>query len=327
MDSTPMYLHRMSDSSSEYDTTYEKGVTIRMPMFDMASASTTQYCATFDPNPPAPAPLRAEKCTENPVGKDRSQLFAFNELTGVVRPMWLNNQNNGMESAKGDCSVNAPPTPQNASLAGATEADTKNVTSTPSTAPETTGNSTVLSADIPQAAPSNSSGDSMSGAQKVALVFVAADPEVPHRPAVVTTSTTSSILATSTGAGASGNVVSTADGSSTTVMADSSSGSLTATSPAVLATVSGSSSVSASSLPSTASNAAISAPVSTVTPGSLPSSAAAAPGSNSTPTTVLGVQVVPTMEGGAPSTPSATPVMTPVSTQPYEWMFKPNPQP
>lgn len=144
----------------------------------MASASTSSYCATFDPNPSAPSPLRAEECTKNPASEHQSQLFAFNRHTGVVRPMWFNSQIDGAGSEKGDCSVDAPPTPQNASMAGATEVDTKNVTSTPSTTPATTGNSTVLPADTPQAAPSNSSGSTVSGVQKVAMVFVPADPEV-----------------------------------------------------------------------------------------------------------------------------------------------------
>jgi hypothetical protein len=244
-------------------------------MFDMASASVSQYCATFDPNPSAPSPLKSQKCTKNPVGEHQSQLFAFNRRTGVMRPMWFNNQIDGAESEKGDCSVDAPPTPQNASMAGATEADTKNVTSTPSTVPGTTGNSTSLPADTPQGAPSNSSGSGVSGAQKVAMVFVAADPEVLDRPAVTATPT-SSVPVTSTGAGASDNVVSTANGPSTTMMAGSSSGTLAATSQAVLATASSSSSVSASALPSPASNAAISAPVPNGTPNSLSSSAAAA---------------------------------------------------
>ncbi|KAH9167485.1 hypothetical protein EDB89DRAFT_124846 [Lactarius sanguifluus] len=300
-------------------------VTIRLAMFDRASASVSPFCATFDPNPPVPGPLTAEKCADDPVGEHRSQLFAFNQATGVVRPMWFDGQSDGTEPEKGDCSNDAPPTPQDASLVGATEAGANNVTSTPSTAPTTIGNSTVLSADTPQVAPSNSSGSGISGVQQVALVFVAADPEILDGPAVLTNTTTSSVLATSTGVGASDNIISTANGYSTAMVPSSSSGSPTATSSIVLASASVSSSVSAST-PPTASNAAISAPVSTGTSGSIPSSAAAASGSDSTPKTVLGVEVVPTTEGNAPSTPatSMTPVMTPVSTQPYEWMFKPN---
>ncbi|KAH9066791.1 hypothetical protein EDB87DRAFT_460220 [Lactarius vividus] len=326
-ESTLMYLLPASNSPTTQSTSMlasdEMGVTIRLAMFDRASASVSPFCATFDPKPPAPGPLTAEECAENPIGEHRSQLFAFNHATGVVRPMWFDGQSDGTEPEKGDCSGDAPPTPQDASLVGATEASANNVTLSPTTAPTTIGNSTVLSADTPQAAPSNSSGSGSSGVQKVALVFVAADPEISDTPAVLANTTTSSVLATSTRVGASDNAISTANGSSTTMVASSSSGSLAATSPIVLASASGSSSVSASTPPSTASNAAIFAPVSTGTSGSIPSSAS---GSDSTPTTVLGVQVVPTTEGNAPSTSttSMTPVMTPVSTQPYEWMFKPN---
>ncbi|KAH8983160.1 hypothetical protein EDB86DRAFT_3106504 [Lactarius hatsudake] len=260
-ESTQMYLLPVSDSPTTQFTSMlasdEKGVTIRLAMFDRASASVSPFCATFDPNPPAPGPLTA------------------GGATGVVRPMWFDGQSDGTEPEKGDCSGSAPPTPQDASLVVATEASANNVTSSPSTAPTTIGNSTVLSADTPQAAPSNSSGSGISGVQKVALVFVAADPEILDAPAVLASTTTSSVLATSTGVGASDNAISTANGSSTTMVASSSSGSLAATSPIVLASASGSSFVSASTPPSTASNAAISAPVSTGMSGSIPSSAAA----------------------------------------------------
>ncbi|KAH9040359.1 hypothetical protein EDB85DRAFT_2140492 [Lactarius pseudohatsudake] len=148
-ESTQMYLLPASDSSINQSTS--------------ATASVSSFCATFDPNPPAPGPLTAEECAGDPVGEHRSQLFAFNQATGVVRPMWFDGQSDGTEP---DCSGDAPLTPQDASLVGATEASANNVTSSPSTAPTTIGNSTVLSADTPQAAPSNSSGSGISGVQK-----------------------------------------------------------------------------------------------------------------------------------------------------------------
>jgi hypothetical protein len=41
---------------------------------------------------------------------------------------------------------------------------------------------------------------------------------------------------------------------------------------------------------------------------------------------VLEVQVIPVTASNAASTTSAsaTPIVTPVNTQPYEWMFKPD---
>ncbi|KAI9440666.1 hypothetical protein H4582DRAFT_2097482 [Lactarius indigo] len=280
-ESTQMYLLPAPDSSTAQSTSMlasdEMKVTIRLAMFDRASASISPFCATFDPNPPAPGPLTAQECADDPVGEHRT---------------------NGLEPEKGDCSGDAPLTPQDASLVGATEASANNVTSSPSTAPTTTGNTTVLSADTPQVVPSNSSGSGISGVQKVALVFVAADPEILDTPAVLANTTTSSILATSTGVGASDNAVSTASGSFATMVASSSSGSLAATSPTV---------ASASGFEFFSTDA----------PRSVPPSAATVSGSNSAPTTVLGVQVVPTTEGNAPSTSNTgmTPVMTPVSTQ------------
>ncbi|KAI0305801.1 hypothetical protein B0F90DRAFT_925908 [Multifurca ochricompacta] len=315
-----------SPSSSTSNSTFgpnEMGVMLRLEMFDPSSASIASYCATFDPDPPAPAPLTAEECTSDPVAEHRSQLFAFNGVTGLVRPMWFKGQDDGTDSGNGGCDGGVdPPTPQSASLASVTDVDSG---STPSTDQAQTNNSTVPAADPSQGTPSNSSEGSISGAQRVALVFVAAEPVIPERPAVGST-TTSSVLATASGAEVSGGVFST-PGSSAIAMASSTPGSLAAASPTALASVSSSSpapaSASASIDDSAGSDVAVSTPVSSGTLTSVPPSVS---GSTSTSSAVLGVQVVSEAEGDTASTTSASviPTMTPVNTRPYEWMFKPD---
>lgn len=277
----------------------EIGATIRLEMFNVTSASNVPYCATYDPDPPAPAPLTAGECTEDPVGKRRSQLFAFDRITRVVRPMWFNAQGSGEDECIDDSHRAAP---QNASLPSVTEADTN---STSSADRVLTSNITVLTADPSHMTPSNESEGSIQRAQNVALVFVATNPEVMDTPADASP-TVSSVLATTT-----------------TAMASSSPGSLATSSSAAQVTSSSSGSPSASTVPSAGSNTSV---VSSGTLASVPSSTAPVSGAVSTSSMLLGVQVIPESAGQVASTTSssATPTVTPVNTQPYDWMFYPD---
>ena len=70
-------------------------VTLRVPVFEPAEASMRSYCATFDPNPPTPAPLRMERCfTEGTTANSsfslehRSQTFTYSPSSGIVAPLW-----------------------------------------------------------------------------------------------------------------------------------------------------------------------------------------------------------------------------------------------
>ncbi|EJD07478.1 uncharacterized protein FOMMEDRAFT_16143 [Fomitiporia mediterranea MF3/22] len=66
-------------------------VTLQVPVFEPTKAAMSQYCATYDPNPPVPAPLTMEEC-----GKEterRSQTFAYNPRSGTIRPMWFSDAN------------------------------------------------------------------------------------------------------------------------------------------------------------------------------------------------------------------------------------------
>lgn len=300
MDGTPMYLLAMDSKELESMLTQDEiPVTFQLPMFDVASANIVPYCATYDPAPPAPAPLITARCTENPVGKSQSQLFAFDRTTGVVRPMWFSTQDSGSDGC-----IDAAP--QNASLpASVTEVDGSHSDSTSDVDRVSTSNFSVLTADSSHMAPSDNAEGSTQGAQNVALVFVAANPEVMDTPADANT-TGSSVLATTT-----------------TAIESSTPGSLATGSPAVQATSSSLSSVSASTASSVGSNASV-APSGTL--ASVPSSTNQVSGTVPTSSMVLGVQVVLESASSDVSTTcsSATPTMTPRNIQPYEWMFSPD---
>ncbi len=297
-----MYLHASSSNSSKpMLSPNEIGVMVQVEMFDVNSASNVPFCATYDPDPPAPAPLTAEECTEDPVGKNQSQLFAFDRITRVVRPMWFNVQDSVNDECINDVHRAAS---QNASLPNVTEADSSHSNSTLSADRVSTSTIAVLTADPSHMAPSNESEGTMQRAQNVALVFVAADPEVMDTPDADKTG--SSVLATTT-----------------TAIASPTPGSLATSSSAVQGTSSSSSSVSASTVPSSGSNTSV---VSSGTLASVPSSTAPISGAVTTSSMVLGVQVVPESASQVASTTSssATPTVTPVNTQPYDWMFSPD---
>jgi hypothetical protein len=303
MNGTQVYLLPSSSSSSKSMVAPDEiGVTIQLEMFDVTSASNVPYCVTYDPDPPAPAPLTAEECTEDPVGKRRSQLFAFDRTTSVVRPMWFNAQ----DSEKDECIDDAHRTaPQNASPSNVTEADSSHSNSTSGADQGLTSNITILTADPSHVTPSNESEGSTQPTQNVALVFVAANPEVMDTPADTST-TVGSVLATTT-----------------TAMASSSPGSLATSASVAQVTSSGSPSPSASAVPSAGSNTSV---ISSGTLASIPSSTAPVSGAVATSSMVLGVQVIPesAIQVASTTSSSATPTVTPVNTQPYDWMFYPD---
>jgi hypothetical protein len=299
-----VYLYpAFSNSSTSMLTPNEIGVTIEMEMFDVTSASNVPYCATYDPDPPAPAPLTAEECTEDPVGNRRSQLFAFDRTTRVVRPMWFNVQDSGKEECIDDAHRAAS---QNASLPSVTEADNSHPNSTSGADRDLTSNITILAADPSHTTPSNESEGSIQRAQNVALVFVASNPEVMDTPPDDASTAISSTVATTT-----------------TAMASSTPSSLAASSLAAQVISTSSSSASASTVSSAGSNPSV-APSGTL--ASVPSSTAPVSGAVATSSMVLGVQVIPESASQVASTTSssATPTVTPVNTQPYDWMFYPD---
>jgi len=290
MNATPIDLHTSPCNSSDSTVAFDEiCVTLRVEMFNVTSASVVSCCATFDPAPSAPAPLTVEECRNDPVGEHKSQLFAFHPDSRIVRPMWFETLDDEKDPEGNGCNDNAPN--GNVTEVGSSQTDS----------------STSADQDLPRnfAVPSNSSDGSISGAQNVVLVFVASDPEIEDVPADAS-ETLSPVLATTTGAEA-GNTVTTTEASSTTTMASATPGSLVSVARMAQAT-------------SSMSSVSVSPAVSSGAPTSVPSPV---PESNSATPIELGVQVVPESANNAIST-SATTIMTPVNTEPYQWMFTPD---
>ncbi|KAJ7777382.1 hypothetical protein B0H16DRAFT_956017 [Mycena metata] len=70
-------------------------VTLQMPI-NSTDGTTSSYCATFDPSPPAPEPLTMTPCFTNSTAPTphKSQTFVYNASSSVVQPMW-----NGTDSS------------------------------------------------------------------------------------------------------------------------------------------------------------------------------------------------------------------------------------
>ena len=86
-------------------------VALKVPVFNPDSASMEGYCATYDPQPPAPAPLSAEPCFyDESAGPHKSQVFAYTPSTSVIRPMWFNGEGD-QEDSFGDPASNSTTQP------------------------------------------------------------------------------------------------------------------------------------------------------------------------------------------------------------------------
>ncbi|KAJ7708837.1 hypothetical protein B0H17DRAFT_366665 [Mycena rosella] len=72
-------------------------ITLELPLFDPAQNTTSRFCATFDPNPPAPEPLTMTPCfnSSNATTTHASQTFLYDQSSGVVQPMWFNGEDDG----------------------------------------------------------------------------------------------------------------------------------------------------------------------------------------------------------------------------------------
>ncbi|EED78980.1 predicted protein [Postia placenta Mad-698-R] len=113
-------------NSTFLDSDFVK-VMLQILVFDAERAALEPYCATFDPNPPAPSPLTVEQCLNGSLtDAHKSQVFAYVPDTGVVRPMWSNNQDDQMDDQD---SVGSPSTTSNSTVA-ATVSLTANATTT-----------------------------------------------------------------------------------------------------------------------------------------------------------------------------------------------------
>lgn len=78
-------------SAKEDPQTADIKVLLQVPVFERSQAAMRPYCATYDSDPPTPAPLTMEKCLSEIDESDsrKSQTFAYNPITGIIRPMWF----------------------------------------------------------------------------------------------------------------------------------------------------------------------------------------------------------------------------------------------
>ena len=188
--STQLYLVALNRTNSGVQGE-DVPVALKVPVFNPDSASMEGYCATYDPQPPAPAPLSAEPCFyDEPTAPHKSQVFAYTPSTSVIRPMWFGGETDE-EDSFGDPSSNSTAQPD-ATVDPATPLS-GNVTSITSAADF--GNSTVPPSSIAGFDNSTEEGLTSSGsgngstvpstedfaakAQNVTLIFTPATPIIP----------------------------------------------------------------------------------------------------------------------------------------------------
>ncbi|KAI0731004.1 hypothetical protein C8Q76DRAFT_854582 [Earliella scabrosa] len=71
-------------------------VSLQVAVFDAQTAQLQPYCATFNPKPTAPAPMTVESCSSESSDDDhKSQVFAYEPGTGIIRPMWYEGEDDG----------------------------------------------------------------------------------------------------------------------------------------------------------------------------------------------------------------------------------------
>ena len=158
-------------------------VALKVPVFNPDSASMEGYCATYDPQPPAPAPLSAEPCFfDEPTGPHKSQVFAYTPSTSVIRPMWFNGEG-GEEDSFGDPTSNStvdPGTPLRDNATSITNVgDFGNSTAPPSYIARL-DNSTGIEEGLTGSGSGNDSTTPVAAkAQNVTLIFTPAAPIIP----------------------------------------------------------------------------------------------------------------------------------------------------
>ncbi|KZV61099.1 hypothetical protein PENSPDRAFT_659139 [Peniophora sp. CONT] len=202
-DQTQMFLVPMVNATTVFNSTEDIAITLQIPVFDAASAATQAWCATFDPAPPTPASMTAEKCLDPAAngmdGIHKSQVFSFNTVTGAVRPLWANGTSSdadGDSDAAPTAQQSAfvdPQTPDDASIASVTdfeapirrqEAQAPFASSSSSAASSTTSPASTSSVTSAASSTATSSSDFSSGsfggspAQDVTLVFVPSEPQI-----------------------------------------------------------------------------------------------------------------------------------------------------
>ena len=185
---TQLYLVALNTTNSGVEGE-DVPVALKVPVFNPDSASMEGYCATYDPQPPAPAPLSAEPCFyDEPTAPHKSQVFAYTPSTSVIRPMWFNGEGDSLSdsisnsTAQPDATVD-PGTPLSDNVTSVTSVgDFGNSTAPPSIA--AFDNSTGIEEELIGSGSGNGSTtptdeDLTAKAQNVTLIFTPAAPIIP----------------------------------------------------------------------------------------------------------------------------------------------------
>ncbi|KAJ7173660.1 hypothetical protein C8R46DRAFT_1256048 [Mycena filopes] len=95
-----------NNATDEFDSSPDQHSTIYMAPYNTQSSEValkmpingTSYCITYDPNPPAPAPLYAEPCFNESTAatSNSSQKFRYDSDDGTVTPVWSANNSTGV---------------------------------------------------------------------------------------------------------------------------------------------------------------------------------------------------------------------------------------
>jgi len=192
--STQLYLVALNTTDSGVEGE-DVPVALKVPVFNPATASMEGYCATYDPQPPAPAPLFAEPCFfDEPAGPHKSQVFAYTPSTSVIRPMWFSDEDDETD-AVGDPSSNStaqadgtvdPETPLSGNTASITKVGEFGNSTAPPSSITAFDNSTGIE-EGPTGSGSGSGNESVipgaedfaAKAQNVTLIFRPATPIIP----------------------------------------------------------------------------------------------------------------------------------------------------
>ncbi|KAJ6478532.1 hypothetical protein C8R47DRAFT_1219477 [Mycena vitilis] len=127
--------------------------------------ATEPYCATYDPMPPKPEPMRMTPCT-NTSAVNSTQLFACDSGTGVVAPMWTTDKNatapattgtlNSRDAATENVTLVFVPSAPNAAAAQAVSPDSASASATTTVTTTVTATATPSFAAAEVNAPSSS---------------------------------------------------------------------------------------------------------------------------------------------------------------------------
>ncbi|RPD58957.1 hypothetical protein L226DRAFT_108634 [Lentinus tigrinus ALCF2SS1-7] len=394
-ESSPMYLVRLSSNTTNSSTPSNSSgaadnstasspyilTALKTNVFDAETAQLKQYCATFDPKPSAPSSMTVESCGADSSGDvHKSQVFAYEPGTGVIRPMWYASEDDidDEDGTDDDDGTDGDDGTDDDDLGGGTIGGNSTVAGGGDVDPSTpASNSDASVTSFEQQAFDEEFGDAtrrplarpiltaeaLDKAQNVTLLFTPAAPEVKSQASTGQDEDSSALGTTTASASSSSIPFTTSDSSSSpssvsTGSVASLSGSAVAPSGATdssvttaTASVGDNTSNASDSTAVPGSTAASSSAIATSTSDSSGTTSAAASdtfnGSNimalATPTTspALEVKVYNPYASEPPTTTSSdlatsgtdasmltatsssvSSTMTPVSTAPYEWMFR-----